>query len=155
MSNKAIRGVMSPAKLPLGTENELNFHLLICYCYFGETAWLEKPGVLPSFSPHILPFYFFPVCFLRVSFSEEPGYLTPTVSGECLSPTGSSESPHPQKREDASLRWAGSPSRSLQHAPQPRSRALARWGEGAPEQLWGCWTKVAAGHLCAPPRPWQ
>lgn len=29
MSNKAIRGVMSPAKLSLGTENELNIYLFV------------------------------------------------------------------------------------------------------------------------------
>ena len=58
MSSKAIRGVMNPAQLSLGTENELHSHLL-SYCYLGDTAWFEDLEFLASFSPHILPFFFF------------------------------------------------------------------------------------------------
>lgn len=38
MSNKAIRGVMSPANLSLRTENELNFHFSVA------VIWGKQPG---------------------------------------------------------------------------------------------------------------
>lgn len=113
--------------------------------FWGDSL-VREPGFFQVLA-HIFCLFFFspPLFFLRVSFSEEPGYLTPTVSGECLSPTGSSESPHPQKREDASLRgagcpgwrWAALPARSGT-LPTPRA---ARLPDGPPAQQDG-----ASGH---------
>lgn len=77
MSKKATRGVLSPATLPLGTENELNFLLFIFYCYFGAHNQVFS---------QVLAHIFCPCIFI-------PG---PMVSAGGPSPTGSPAAPvHP------------------------------------------------------------
>lgn len=58
MSNKAIRGVMSPAELSLGTEKWAELPFIYFHCYFRETTWIVNLGIFQILSPHILPFFF-------------------------------------------------------------------------------------------------
>lgn len=60
MSNKAIRGVMSPAELSLGTEKWAELPFIYFHCYFRETTWIVNLGIFQILSPHILPFFFSP-----------------------------------------------------------------------------------------------
>lgn len=65
----------------------------------------REPGDCPSFKPMYFAFFLFFPCFFfffQMSFPGQPKYLSPTVSGERLSATGSSESAHP-KREAAAV----------------------------------------------------
>lgn len=101
MSNKAIRDVMSPAELSLGIENkQMSWISIYLFSLLFQGENLDnKSGDFPSFKPTYFAFFFF--FSPQVSFSEQPEHLRPTVSGKCLSPTGSSKSPHPQREAAA------------------------------------------------------